>query len=149
MMKRSVAAIAVIAAFVVAPVNAQSTRGGDADMKEIESYKLTLPVLQKMVAASKALVGLAQQDPKFRVYFAAQKELAALQKKEDPTAAEQKRIDVLQQQIDAFEQSQDTKDGDAQTLSNIESAIKSGDYVDDEFRIIRPDGEVCPTYPAP
>jgi hypothetical protein len=43
-----------------------SARAQDADTKEIDSYRLTMPVLQKMIVATKTAAAALKNDPKSR-----------------------------------------------------------------------------------
>jgi hypothetical protein len=53
--------VAAMAAAMSAPATAQ-----DADTKEIQSYRLTMPVLQKMIVATKTAAAAIKNDPKYR-----------------------------------------------------------------------------------
>jgi len=55
----------VVAAAMVAAISA-SARAQDADTKELASYRLTMPVLQKMIVATKTAAVAVKNDPKYR-----------------------------------------------------------------------------------
>jgi hypothetical protein len=55
----------VLVAAMVAATSA-SARAQDADTKEIGSYRLTMPVLQKMIVATKTAAAALKNDPKYR-----------------------------------------------------------------------------------
>lgn len=121
-------ALTVLVAFAAVTATASAQRrqssADDADTKEIAAYKLTEPVLQKVVVATKTMADAIQQDPKYRTYMAAEKELAALQKKEEQTAADEARIEALEKQIEAFKQSEEKGAGnDTQSLADMERKI--------------------------
>jgi hypothetical protein len=102
---------------------AQSGRPGpsDPDMAELLAYRLNTAALQKVIIVTQAFGQALQNDPKYRNFIAAQKELKALQAKDEPTPADETRIEALEQQL---EQMSDAMDGgDAQTLADMERKI--------------------------
>jgi hypothetical protein len=117
--------IVVVSALVAADAGAQTRRPAqnDPDMAELAAYRLTTATLQKVTTATRALGQALENDPKYKGYMAAQKELKALEAKDDPTPAEQQRIEVLERQIEQM--SGAMENGDAQTLAEMERKIGS------------------------
>lgn len=125
----------VVVALVVAlaPGSAAAQRRGpqaDPDMAELSAYRLNMATLQKVSVATQHLAQALAADPKFRTYAAAQKELRALRAKEEPTAADEKRIEALEQQIEQMSNDLD-KGGDANTLSEMERKIAAVPHMAD------------------
>lgn len=90
-------------------------------MAELAAYRLTTATLQKASTAVQALTRALEADPKFRGLVAAQKELQALQEKDNPTPADERRVAALEQQIDQMSQEMDP--GDAQSLGDMERKL--------------------------
>lgn len=121
-----VAAIVCVAFTASAGAQRRTARDADdPDMKEVESYRLTVPVLQKVAVATDAMVKAMQNDPKFRGYFAAKKELDALDKKDELSDADQRRKEQLEKQVEQMEQSLNVAadDNDVETLSDMERTM--------------------------
>jgi hypothetical protein len=70
-----------------------------ADDRELMQYRLTPEVLAKAEAVAAAFSANIAKDPQMKRRFDAQRELAALEDKDTLTAAEQARIDALQEII--------------------------------------------------
>jgi hypothetical protein len=90
-------------------------------MAELAAYRLNTATLQRVVTATRALGQALESDPKYKGYMAAQKELKTLEAKEDPTPAEQQRIEALERQIERMSAGMD--DGEARTLAEMERKI--------------------------
>lgn len=137
-MKRTMAVVIALAA-LTAPAGAQrrtSSAADDADTKEIGAYRLTEPVLQKILVATRAMGDAMQNDPKYREYMTAEKELKALKQKDETTPADDKRIEALEQKIEAFEKSAESSGGggDAQSLADMERKIAAMPHMSDALR---------------
>jgi hypothetical protein len=102
---------------------AQATRqsgAADGDMAELQAYRLTVPVLQKITEATTAFARAVENDPKFKEYSAAQRELKALENKPEPTEADGKRIEELEARIEKIRESMKIESGNPQTLTDME-----------------------------
>ena len=125
-MTRKSTSVFVIAAtlLVAATAAAQGRRAAqsDPDMAELAAYRLNTATLQKVIVATQAFRQALQNDPKYKGFIAAQKELEALQAKEEPTPADEKRIEALEQQIEQMSGGMD-RGGDVQTLADMERKI--------------------------
>ena len=122
---RSTSILAIVVTLLLAAnAAAQSwrTAQSDPDVAELAAYRLTTATLQKMIVATHALSQALQSDPKYKTFMAAQKELQALQAKDEPTPADAQRMEALEEQL---EQMSDAIDGggDAQTLADMERKI--------------------------
>ena len=97
----------------------------DPDAKEIASYRLTIDGLKKMMNVNRLLVQQMMQDPKVKEAMKVEAELDALQKKDDPTEADQKRIEALEARKEELESTIDNPlgGGEARTLSEMEAQI--------------------------
>ena len=126
----------LFAAATCMPLLAQSK----GDEKELAAYTLTLPTLKKVVAAMRAMSEEMMNDPKYKLLMkfdaqidALEKELEPLQAKDEPTEAEQAKMESLAEQIqkarDSKEQAEEAMSIDganmnnAQTLDDMERSI--------------------------
>jgi hypothetical protein len=80
----------------------------DRDAKEVQSYRLSMPVIQKLSAVYKAAAAEEAKDPKRQQLAKKKAELKALESKEEPTEAEQERMSVLADEIERLEQEADS-----------------------------------------
>jgi hypothetical protein len=108
---------------VSAPAWAQTPGLTDPDAKELAAYKLTLPVLEKVLVATKNLATAMKNDPRFKKQQALKAEIKKLEEKEEPTEAEAERIDKLRADLDQMEESL-FPDTETQTLSQMDAAMR-------------------------
>src|SRR5688500_8512426 len=80
--------------------SAASKAQTDADMKELASYTLTLETLNKVDRAMRAAFVEMKKDPRFAEAAKLEAELKALKKKEEPTEADEKRQEELEQRLE-------------------------------------------------
>jgi len=120
--------------FVASTASAQGTRGkgqDDRDMAELSAYRLNTATLQKVVVATQAFGQAIQNDPQFKRYAAAEKELKALQAKEEPSEADEKRIDALERELEESKlKSADHASGN-DSLTDMERSIASVPHMAD------------------
>src|SRR5262245_54064296 len=116
-------AVAAFAALLVLPVHAQTRRPApvDPDAAELAAYRLNVETLQKVSVAMRTFQHALERDPKYAGYVEAQKELQALQEKQPPTAADQRRMQALEQQLEQMSAELDA--GDAPTLTDMEHKV--------------------------
>jgi tetratricopeptide (TPR) repeat protein len=119
----------VIGAASHAAAQSRRTARTDPDMAELAAYRLNAATLQKVTVAMQNFQKALETDPKYRSYMAAQKELEALRAKDEPTEADERRIEALEQQIEKTSREMDG--GDAQTLGDMERAIARMPYMPD------------------
>jgi septal ring factor EnvC (AmiA/AmiB activator) len=97
----------------------------DADSKEISTYRLTTAALTKVVNVNRALIQQMLQDPKVKQAEKIGAEIDALEKKDQLSDAEEKRLQELRARQEQLEESADNPlGGDAKTLSELEERIK-------------------------
>jgi hypothetical protein len=99
--------------------------GADRDAKEVQSYRLTMPVMQKLGAVYKAAAAEEAKDPRKQQLAKKKAELKALETKEEPTEAEQERMSVLADEIDRLEQAADggTAADNPKTLAEMAARV--------------------------
>jgi hypothetical protein len=114
-----------------APTHAQARRNpaNDPDMAELAAYRLNMATLQKVTAAMQNFQKALENDPKYKSYMAAEQELKALKRKDDPTEADERRMEALEQQLEKTSHEMDG--GDATTLADMERAIAKMPYMPD------------------
>src|SRR5690242_15304642 len=86
--------------FVALPAFAQIPGANDPDAKELAAYQLTVPVLTKVIQATKNIAIAAKNDPRFKKQQALKAEIKKLQEKEEPTEADQTRMEQLEAELD-------------------------------------------------
>ena len=96
----------------------------DADTAEIAAYRLTMDGFKKVITVTKAMMEQMAQDPKFKEAKQIEAELEALGKKDEPTEADEKRMEALAERQQALEEAVDNPlGGDAKSLSEMEARI--------------------------
>ncbi len=111
------------ALFVAVPTFAQLPGANDPDAKELAAYQLTMPALNKVLQAAKNLADAAKNDPRFKKQAALKAELKKLEAKEEPTEADEARIEKLRADIETMGNSI-FPDADTQTLSQMAAAME-------------------------
>jgi hypothetical protein len=98
----------------------------DADSREIAMYRLTLDGLRKVINVNRALVQQLAQDPKAREAMKIEAEITALEKKDDLSEADQKRLEMLRARLDELENAADNPlAGESKTLADMEARIRT------------------------
>ena len=112
----------VVGAVVAVPVASVRAQGAaatlDRDAQEVKSYRLSMPVLQKLAAVHKTAAAARIKDPRHQQLAARKAELATLQAKPEPTDAEQERIGALTEEIERLEPA-DAADADLSTARSL------------------------------
>ena len=120
--------------FVSSIASAQGTRGkakDDRDMAELSAYRLNTATLQKVVVATQAFGAAIQNDPQFKRYAATEKELKALQAKDEPSEADEKRIEALERELEQSKlKSTEHAEGNG-SLTDMERSIASIPHMSD------------------
>ena len=75
-------------------------RAEDADAKEIAAYRLTSASLTKVMNVNRGLMTAMSQDPKVQEAMKIGKEIEALEKKDELTEADEKRLELLRERQD-------------------------------------------------
>jgi hypothetical protein len=123
---RRSAPLALILGCLLIPTFASAAqKTEEADAKEISAYKLTTASLAKVVNVNRALIQQMLQDPKVKETEKLGAEIDALEKKDQLSDAEEKRLQDLRARQEQLEDSMDNPlGGDTKTLSEMEGRIK-------------------------
>jgi hypothetical protein len=92
---------ALAAILLAAPVAARQS----ADDLAVRNFKLSMAVVQKLDAVHRALAAAVARDPRGAQLRKLRAELEALEAKDEPTEAEQKRMETLAGEIERLEES--------------------------------------------
>jgi hypothetical protein len=112
-------------AAIVAVLAARGQQSAEADQREVQAYRLTLPKVRQMNDAYAALFKALHEDPQFQSLQRAREELTALEAKEELTAEDEERIADLEAEIASAEGSAVPDIGEHQSLSDMVAAIES------------------------
>jgi hypothetical protein len=132
----------VLVSLLALPAAALAQLKGDA--AEIRNYRLTMDKVRALVGVYEKVGEQAKKDPKRRELAAKEKELDALTNKENPTAADERRMEKLGQEIEALESALDG-DADGGSLTDmarsiernptLASAVRSAGFKPREFAV--------------
>ena len=106
---------------------ARRAAANDPDLAELAGYRLTTGTLQKVTLAMQTFEQSLANDPNYKSFTSAQKELEALESKENRTEADDRRIEALERQLESVSHAMDG--GDARTLGEMERAIAKMPYM--------------------
>ena len=121
--KISLPLLLLTSALVAAPAGAQVPGANDPDAKELAAYTLTLPALDKALAATKNLVAAAKNDPRFQKQAALKAEIRKLEAREEPTEADTARMEKLRAELEAMDEAIFPSAGN-QTLAQMDAAMQ-------------------------
>ena len=100
----------------------------DRDVQELRAYRLTMPKVKQMAAATLAYAQAQSRDPRVQARRNREKELTALEAKSAArlTAAEQKRLEELRAKLEAenAEAARNGEDQEPKTLSDMARRIE-------------------------
>jgi small-conductance mechanosensitive channel len=130
MPKTLVAALSIAALVVSTSATAQTGRrasaaSADPDMKELAAYTLTMDTVNRVDRAMHAMAANMAKDPKYAEQMKLQKELEALKKKDDTTAAEDKRMEQIEARLEQLEAESSKDTGDTNSISDMERKINA------------------------
>jgi hypothetical protein len=113
---------------VAVQAEAQDRAEIDRDVTELRAYRLTMPKVKQMVAATLAYAQAQARDPRVQARRQREKELSALEAKSAArlTEADQKRLEELRAKLEA-EDAEAARNGDHQepkTLSDMARRIE-------------------------
>jgi hypothetical protein len=111
------ATAALLVAF--APVPAAAQANADADTREVQAYRLTMPKLKQLNEVFADLHRQQEADPAYQQLLKKKQELAALAEKDELTEAEQARMARLEEEIAAAEEAEDEGEDLDQSLSGM------------------------------
>jgi len=100
-------------------------------MAELAAYRLNAATLQKVVVATQAFGAAIQNDPQFKRYAAAEKELKALQAKDEPSEADEKRIEALERELEESKLKSTEHANGSDSLTDMERSIASIPHMSD------------------
>lgn len=132
----------ILASLLAVPTAALAQLKGDA--AEIRNYRLTMDKVRALVGVYEKASEQMKKDPKRRELAAKEKELEALTNKENPTAADERRMEKLGQEIEALESALDGDDGGgsltdmARSIERnpaLASAVRSAGFKPREFAV--------------
>lgn len=124
---RSLLAAVLTLGFAAVWTNAQAAQTSP-DEKAIAAYRLTMPTVKKVMAVTQSFVEEAAKDPKVQELAKLKADIAALEKKEELTEAEQAQLDKLHERRTALEESESEDEPSAiansDTLADMEAKIR-------------------------
>ena len=141
MLRTCCTCLALVATLLTIPPPGYAQNAMSADEKELAAYKLTMPMLKKVMAAMRSMAETASQDPQFQHITKVDNEiervegeLDKLQSKDELTKAEEARVETLSEQLEKLReqktQAEEKLGGGAQSsnpkmLSEMEQQIRS------------------------
>ena len=120
-----VAAFATLALTAPAATSAHAQGASEKDAAELKSYRLTMDGIRKLSAAGEAMGKAIAADPRFKAEQALRQEIAALEKKDELTEAESKRLEDLQEKLEEMEEKNDKGNKNAETIDEMAKQIES------------------------
>lgn len=114
--RTSLALATLLMALAPAPAAAQANTA-DADTREVQAYRLTMPKLKQLNQAMADLRRQQDADPAYRRVLNMKKELAALGEKDELTEADRDRMDQLERDIGEAEVAEDEGREEDQSLN--------------------------------
>lgn len=115
--------VLVAALLAAAPAAAQVAGSNDPDARELAAYTLTVPALDKALAATRNMVAAAKNDPRFKKQLALKAEIKTLEAKEEPTDADTARLEKLRTELEAAEEAI-FPSASNQTLAQLEASMQ-------------------------
>ena len=112
-----------IALCIAVPAFAQLPGANDPDAKELAAYRLTVPVLDKVLQTTKNLADAAKVDPRFKKQAALKAEVKTLEAKDERSEADDARLEALREDLDNMEDTLFPK-SDTQTLSEMAAVMQ-------------------------
>lgn len=112
--------LAVPPSLVAAPLQS-------SDEQEVRAYRLTMPKLQQLAAATAELAKLEAADPRAQALAKVKQERRRLGEKDELTDAEAARLQQLDEEVDRLESDDDAEeavDKQAQTISDMVQQIE-------------------------
>ena len=80
----------------------------DSDLQEVQNHRLSMDGIRKLTAVYRAVAAAEAKDPRRQQIAKKKAELKALENKEEPTAAEQERMEALADEIARLEEGADS-----------------------------------------
>ena len=117
---------ALAVALLVAPPQAAKSRG-NADLKELSTYTLSMATLHKVDRAMRTFAAEMKKDPKVQEAMKLEADIKALEKKfedTEPSDADQKRLEDMQARLEALENRESLNMNDAKTIDDMAAKIQ-------------------------
>ena len=117
---------ALAVALLVAPPQAAKSRG-NADLKELSTYTLSMATLNKVDRAMRTFAAEMKKDPKVQEAMKLEADIKALEKKfedTEPSDADQKRLEDMQARLEALENRESLNMNDAKTIDDMAAKIQ-------------------------
>jgi hypothetical protein len=106
-------------------VPSPQAKPADPDLKELSTYTLTMDTLTRVDRSMRAAMTEIKKDPKFQEVQRLQAELEALKKNDDPTDAEQQRMEAIERKVDELEESvSPMRMNDAATITEMAAVVQ-------------------------
>ena len=97
----------------------------DPDTKELAAYRLTMPTVNKVAAATRAMVAEIKRDPRYQEALKLDAEIQTLEKKPDRTEAETAQLEEIKKKKEELASAVvGISMGDAQSLTQLEAKIR-------------------------
>jgi len=125
MFRKLFAAAFATLALTAPAATARAQDASSKDAAELKSYRLTMDKIRKLSAAGEAMGKAIAADPRFKAEQAVRKEIDALEKKDDLTEAESKRLEDLQAKLEEMEEKNDKGRKNAETIDEMAKQIES------------------------
>jgi hypothetical protein len=103
--------------------SAQMPGANDPDAKELATYKITLPTMNKVVQATRNLMEGMKNDPRYLKQQSLKAEIKKLEEKEERSEADSAKLEELQDDLTELEQSVFSAE-DTKTLSQMAARIQ-------------------------
>jgi hypothetical protein len=123
----SLSLIAGVLALAVATPSQGAKASGNADLKELSTYMLSMDTLNKVDRAMRTFAVEMKKDPKVQEAMKLEADIKALEKKfvdTEPSEAEQKRLEDMEKRLEALEDEGSLNMSDAQTISDMAVKIQ-------------------------
>ena len=121
----SLSACVLALAIAAPPQAAKST--GNADLKELSTYVLSMDTLKKVDRAMRSFAAEMKKDPKFQEAMKLEADIKALEKKfeeTEPSEADQKRLADMEAKLEALKDDDSLNMNDAQSISDMAAKIQ-------------------------
>jgi hypothetical protein len=116
---RTPLALTILLMAIGAPPAAAQGSTADADTREVQAYRLTLPKLKQLNAAMADLHRQRDADPAQQQLSKKKQELAELSEKEDPSDSDRARMDRLEAEIRDAEEADDGPEDSKESLTTM------------------------------
>jgi hypothetical protein len=125
MLKPLVGCLVAVCLFASTTNYAQVAPSSDPDMKEIQAYRLSEPVMKQVIQATRNMMEAAKNDPRYGQVMKLEAEIKAIEDKDEPTDKELERVEKLREQLEAVEDTVKNPMSNAKTLAEMETGLKS------------------------